>query len=134
MPPWRSLTKPATTLFRARYHAQFRRAIACDSRETVPATLALVRLARGEPALTLCYAANFGRDTDTIACMAGSIAGALAGATALPPVWLAKITRNAGRDQRELAQTLVEIGRRKARREIAAWGLLACAETGPHRP
>src|SRR5258705_177816 len=50
--------------FRATYHDRFRRAIACDSRETVPATLALVRLANGDPRRTLCYAANFGRDAD----------------------------------------------------------------------
>ena len=47
--------------FRAAYHQRFRRAIACDSRETVPATLALLQLAAGDPYRTLCYAANFGR-------------------------------------------------------------------------
>jgi len=46
--------------FRATYHDRFRRAIACDSRETVPATLALVRLANGDPRRTLCYAAISG--------------------------------------------------------------------------
>ena len=111
--------------FRAAYHARFRRAIACDSRETVPATFALVRLGQGDPRRTLCHAANFGRDADTIACMAGSIAGALAGSAGFPTVWLSRVARDAARDQRALAAALVGIGRRKARRETAAWRLLA---------
>jgi ADP-ribosylglycohydrolase len=115
--------------FRARYHAKFRRAIACDSRETVPATIALVQLAGGDLPRTLCYAVNFGRDTDTIACMAGSIAGALAGASGLPKDWLAKVARNASRDQQELARVLIDVARRKAAREIAAWGFLAGTES-----
>ena len=111
--------------FRAAYHQRFRRAIACDSRETVPATLALLRLAAGDPYRTLCYAANFGRDADTIGCMAGSIAGALAGRHGFPADWLAAVARDADRDQAALARALVEVGRRKATRETAAWRLLA---------
>ena len=111
--------------FRAAYHGRFRRAIACDSRETVPATLALVWLARGDPHRTMCYAANFGRDADTIACMAGSIAGALAGVGGFPAAWLATVAREAARDQRALARELVEVGQHKATREIAAWRPLA---------
>jgi ADP-ribosylglycohydrolase len=112
-------------VFRARYHAAFRRSIACDARETLPATFALLKLAQGNPVRTIRYAANFGRDTDTIACMAGAIAGALAGASAFPPAWLAKVARSGARDQRALAIALVEIGRGKARREREAWALLA---------
>jgi ADP-ribosylglycohydrolase len=114
--------------FRTRYHAKFRRSIACDSRETIPATIALVRLAGGDPRRTVCYAANFGRDTDTIACMAGSIAGALAGASAFPGDWLTKVAREASRDQLELARALVGVAGRKAAREIAGWQPLVGAE------
>ena len=115
---------PDYAAFRAAYHGRFRRAIACDSRETIPATLALVWLARADPRRTLCYAANFGRDADTIGCMAGSIAGALAGVRGFPADWLATVARDAARDQRALARELVGVGRRKAAREIAAWRLL----------
>ena len=111
--------------FRTAYHGRFRRAIACDSRETVPATLALLWLAQGDPHRTLCYAANFGRDADTIACMAGSIAGALAGRRGFPADWLATVARDADRDQGALARALVAVARRKAAREIAAWRPLA---------
>jgi ADP-ribosylglycohydrolase len=111
--------------FRERYHARFRRSIGCDSRETIPATFALLRLADGDPVRAVRYAANFGRDTDTIGCMAGAIAGALAGARAFPPGWLAKVAGSGARDQLALARALVEVGRAKARRERDAWGFLA---------
>ena len=121
--------RPATTSASGTATTQgFRRSIACDGRETVPATIALVRLACGDPRRTVCYAADFGRDTDTIACMAGSIAGALAGASAFPEDWLAKVTREASRDQLELARALVGVAGRKAAREIAAWRPLLGAE------
>jgi ADP-ribosylglycohydrolase len=111
--------------FRTAYHDGFRRAIACDSRETVPATMALLWLAQGDPHRTLCYAANFGRDSDTIACMAGSIAGALSGRRGFPADWLATVARDAARDQNALARALVDVARRKAAHEIAAWRPLA---------
>jgi ADP-ribosylglycohydrolase len=114
--------------FRTRYHSQFRRQIACDSRETIPATLALLQLAQGDLSQTVSYAANFGRDTNTIACMAGSIAGALVGTAGLRQDWHTKITRNAVRDQQELAHALLDVGRRKAMSEMAAWGIFAQAE------
>jgi ADP-ribosylglycohydrolase len=65
--------------FREHYHGKFRQRIACDSRETVPAALAIVRLARGDPGQAACFGANFGRDADTVACMAAGICGALSG-------------------------------------------------------
>src|ERR1700742_177461 len=65
--------------FRERYHGKFRQRIACDSRETVPASLAIVHLARGNPAIAASFGANFGRDADTIGCIAAGICGALSG-------------------------------------------------------
>ncbi|MCJ0761651.1 ADP-ribosylglycohydrolase family protein [Variovorax terrae] len=73
-----------------------------DSRETVPVTLALLLLADGDPRQTIIYGANFGRDADTIASMGGAVAGALAGAGALPPEWMDTLGPQAQR-QRELA-------------------------------
>jgi len=51
----------------------------CDSRETVPVALAVFLLAGGDASHAVEYGANFGRDADTIATMAGAIAGAYAG-------------------------------------------------------
>jgi ADP-ribosylglycohydrolase len=108
--------------FRSAYHARFRRPIACDTRETVPATMALCYLANGDPRMAIIYGANFGRDTDTIATMAGAICGALTGVAGLPAGWVAKIQENSFGDQAQLAGTLVDVAMRKAKAEGAAWG------------
>jgi ADP-ribosylglycohydrolase len=75
----------------------------------VPVTLALVLLAKGDPRQTISYGANFGRDADTIASMAGAIAGALQGADAFPTDWLAKVEGEADRSQQNLAERLVAV-------------------------
>jgi ADP-ribosylglycohydrolase len=97
--------------FRAEYYANhLRPGIALpESRETVPVTLALVLLAEGDPRQTIIYGANFGRDADTIASMAGAIAGALQGADAFPTDWLAKVEGEADRSQQNLAERLVAV-------------------------
>jgi ADP-ribosylglycohydrolase len=107
--------------FRQRYHQEFRRPIACDSRETVPATLALCWLAKGDPQQVILYGANFGRDTDTIATMAGAICGTLTGAHGFPQTWRTKAEANASRNQRVLAETLVQVAVHKASAEVQAW-------------
>lgn len=80
--------------------------IACDSRETVPMTLALWLLAAGDLERAVTYGANFGRDADTIASMAGAIAGAYGDVDSVRPDWVAKIERYSSRDQRALALQL----------------------------
>ena len=111
--------------FRSAYQARFRRAIACDSRETVPAVFGLCWLADGNPAQAIIYGANFGRDTDTIATMAGAICGALYGVAALPPNWVDQAEANADRSQRHLAEALVQVAVKKAQTEQEAWQWLA---------
>jgi ADP-ribosylglycohydrolase len=78
----------------------------CDSRDTVNSALALFKLAGGDPVKTIIYGANFGRDTDTIACMAGGIAGAFGGIGAFPKEWVEKVKKTAVRDQEEIARKL----------------------------
>ena len=58
-------------------------------------------------ARTILYGANFGRDADTIASMAGALAGALHGASALPVEWVEKMRSSGRRDQAEIAAMLV---------------------------
>lgn len=110
--------------FRAAYHAEFRVRIMCDSRETVPAAIALTLLAKGDAVTSVIYGANFGRDADTIACMAGYICGALSGLSAaaqgtlpIPPAISEESTARAGR--------LINVGVRRARAELEAFGPLA---------
>jgi len=111
--------------FRAAYHQRFRRAIACDSRETVPATLAICRLAGGDPWKAVTYGANFGRDADTIACMAGYVCGALSRDATAVHAALASLPQNIADRERSLAHKLVSVAREKARNEVQNWQPLA---------
>ncbi|HEU5433916.1 MAG TPA: ADP-ribosylglycohydrolase family protein, partial [Thermomicrobiales bacterium] len=52
--------------------------------EAVPAALGIFLAAGGDPWLAVVGGANGGDDTDTVACIAGSIAGALAGFGSVP--------------------------------------------------
>lgn len=54
---------------------------------SVSAACGLFAAANGDPAGTILGGANIGGDTDTIACIAGMLAGALRGFSALPAEW-----------------------------------------------
>src|SRR6185437_7277015 len=75
--------------------------ITCDSRETVPLTLALFYLAGGDVEKCVTYGANFGRDADTIASMCGAIAGAYQGAGAIKAEWVEKVSKYASLNQED---------------------------------
>ena len=76
--------------FREWFYANRLRPVTCDSRETVPVALSMFYLAQGDPAQTILYAVNFGRDADTIGTMAGALAGAFSGAGRIREEWLDK--------------------------------------------
>jgi ADP-ribosylglycohydrolase len=107
--------------FRAAYHQRFRQTIACDSRETIPATIALCLLADGDPKTVVEMGANFGRDTDTIATMAGAICGAFGGAHTIPGEWVGTLGIHNDDVQGAMASALVMV----ARAEAAAWQTLS---------
>jgi ADP-ribosylglycohydrolase len=52
--------------------------------DTVPAAMALVVRANGDPVRSALLAANLGGDTDTIGAVAGGVCGAFSGAAAIP--------------------------------------------------
>jgi ADP-ribosylglycohydrolase len=106
--------------FRDRYHGQFRRAIACDSRETVPATLAIVRLAHGDPSRAAILGANFGRDADTIASMAAGICGALSGTSPQAEKLVEQPPAESRELQVRLAGQLVAVTRAKMESELSS--------------
>ena len=54
------------------------------TQESVPAAFAMLLLHPGDAWAACCAAASLGGDTDTIAAMAGAVAGALQGAAAFP--------------------------------------------------
>ncbi len=55
--------------------------------EAVSLAMASVLYGEGDFAKTLLFAVNLGRDADTIAAMAGAVAGALSGYEAIPDNW-----------------------------------------------
>ena len=107
-------------LFRERYHDKFRQRISCDSRETIPAALAIVRLAKGDPRLAACFGANFGRDTDTVACMAAGICGALSGMSPENTELIKRLPVETRHAQSDLASRLAAATRAKMESELKA--------------
>jgi ADP-ribosylglycohydrolase len=97
--------------FRERYYAQFLQSIFCDSRETVPAAFALAVLADGRLSEAVEYAANFGRDTDTIASMTGGLCGAVTAPSAIPESWIAALGPAALSSAETLAARLAQVAR-----------------------
>ena len=110
--------------FRESFQRRFSRPIMCDALETVPAALALVVLAEGDVTTAVEYGANFGRDSDTIACMAGAFAGALS--EGVPSAWLEALGPDATSSARKLAADLAATAGERNSEERAR--LLATAE------
>jgi ADP-ribosylglycohydrolase len=106
--------------FRTAYHKRFRRDVICDSRETIPATLAIVLLAQGDPTQATILSANFGRDSDTIGCMAGGICGALQGLRPVDMSTIARMSPGVRQSQLRLGVELARLAASKAAREMAA--------------
>jgi hypothetical protein len=77
-----------------------------EPRETVPAAVALFVLADGEFRETVLCGANVGRDADTLASIAGSIAGTFRGARSVPPDWIEQVEASNPVKQRTLAEGL----------------------------
>jgi len=98
--------------------------IMCDARETAPLALALFQLAEGDVGLSVIYAANLGRDADTLGAMAGAIAGAYRGARAMPQSWRDKVAASASLDQGALAEELAHVALRKLESERRAGAVL----------
>jgi ADP-ribosylglycohydrolase len=97
--------------------------ITCDSRETIPLTLALLWLAEGDLERCVTYAANLGRDADTIGTMCGAIAGALGGLEGIRADWVDKAHELSSTDQQELAHKLVSVALAKHKQETEALSL-----------
>ena len=61
--------------------------------EMIPCALALCYIAKGDAEQAIIGATNLGRDSDTIASMAGDLMGALGGIDGLPPAWVEQVLR-----------------------------------------
>lgn len=87
--------------------------------EELPLALAFLLITDGAFEQAVCGAANYGRDCDSIASMAGAILGALHGDTAIRPAWIARIDEANRVDLGAMARNLALVTERLQRRELA---------------
>ena len=79
------------------------------TQESVPAALALVAMCPGDPWRAALLGAGLGGDSDTVAAMAGAVAGAAAGLHAFPPDAVDLVRRVNGLDLEPLADDLLRL-------------------------
>jgi ADP-ribosylglycohydrolase len=88
--------------------------------EEVPVALGFLVVARGDFAQAIFGAANYGRDNDSIAGMAGALAGALHGDGVIRPKWIDQINAANRVDLDPLARDLAALTVSLQREELAA--------------
>ena len=105
----------ATSLEQAMHDIEAYIGNSVDACESAPAAIGLFVYAGGDPMESIVGGTNIGNDTDTIAAIAGSLAGALRGISALPQDMFQTFrSANAHEfDVEELAQGLTEIAQRR---------------------
>jgi ADP-ribosylglycohydrolase len=64
--------------------------------EAIPQTYAIFRLTHGEFREGMFWAANFGRDADTITAVVGALSGARHGVDVIPREWIEKVRKPSG--------------------------------------
>jgi ADP-ribosylglycohydrolase len=93
---------------RVPFYAKFlHSANAFSTLETVPAALACLYIAKGDPRMSIIGTANLGRDCDSSGCIAGEISGALMGIQAFPADWVAQV--NTANPRPPLPQVALEV-------------------------
>ena len=82
----------------------------CEALESIPCALGMILKSNGDARDSIVAAANFGRDCDSIACMAGYVVGALHGVDGLPKTWVDAVmnANPEGPNFEELALQLTE--------------------------
>ena len=100
-----------------------------DCQEMLLLTLAVFAAARGQTRSAIVGGANIGRDTDTIASLAGQLAGALNGLNSLPEDWLRTFRElPGGRKLVATGKNMAALAMARMRREVAvAAGVLEMA-------
>jgi ADP-ribosylglycohydrolase len=81
--------------------------------ESVPTAIGLFVFAAGDPLESIIGGANIGNDTDSIAAMAGALAGALRGFAHVPPALYASFRSANNFDIERMARGLTEIAMRR---------------------
>lgn len=77
--------------------------------DSIPQTIGLFVLGKGDPKNTIEYAVNIGGDCDTNAAMAGAMAGAMNGVDAVPLVWRETVNKVNHIDMTPVAEDLINL-------------------------
>ena len=109
--------------------------------EELPIALALLTVTGGDFEQSICGGANYGRDCDSIASMAGAIAGALHGDSVIRPAWITRIDEanrvDLGAVARDLMQVTIGLQQREsveATLRSAAFARLSATDAGTIAP
>ncbi|MEV7563517.1 ADP-ribosylglycohydrolase family protein, partial [Streptomyces sp. NPDC089795] len=94
--------------------------------EELPIALGMLLVADGRYESAVLGAVNYGRDCDSIATMAGAIAGALGGEAVVPATWAKQVAEASRLDLHAPAEALAAVAR-----EIFALGISADLALGP---
>lgn len=98
---------------RAEFYRCCLQPITIDARETIPAALTMFTIADGQPMKAVIGGANLGRDSDTIAGMAGLLSGALRGVEGIDPGIRRRVIEANGFDLDGYAERLAAISARR---------------------
>lgn len=77
--------------------------------EEFPIAIGMLIVAGGKYSDSVLGGVNYGRDADSIASMAGAMAGAMNGIDSIPSEWLETVERKSKRDFSQIADELVEV-------------------------
>ncbi|MFD0142222.1 MULTISPECIES: ADP-ribosylglycohydrolase family protein [unclassified Streptomyces] len=87
--------------------------------EELPIALGMLLVGGGDYRRTVLGAVNYGRDCDSIATMAGAIAGALAGESAVPAAWAKQVAEASRLDLHAPARALTAVAHEVFARDTA---------------
>ncbi len=79
--------------------------------EELPVALGMLLVTGGDYRAAVLGAVNYGRDADSIASMAGAVAGALGGSAAVPAAWSTQVAEASRTDLVEPGRVLAQVAR-----------------------
>ena len=88
-----------------------RRPSRLHSIEELPVALGFLLVARGEFRASVLGGVNYGRDSDSIASMAGALAGALNGIQSVPQEWIDQVATASRMDLQSPGRAMAEVAR-----------------------